>query len=129
MPRAKSKVQPETPRRGHPPLKYNKEMAEQFGISPNEPDAPRELVKVESLPDPIEVDKRPTRGRPAPRREEPLNIDEAVLTILRDEMEELGVRLDRFSVKLTAGMKQDMIDHAFALLGGFVQGGGAIASR
>ena len=130
MPRAKPKPQPvqvETPRRGHPALKYRKDLAEAFGIDPNTPDPPRELVTVDSLPDPIEIE---TTLKPrAPKRAEPLNVDEVVLNILREEMEEIGIRLERFGVKFQPAMKQDMIDHAFALLGGFVQGGGAIASR
>jgi hypothetical protein len=110
------------PRR--PALRYNKEMAEQYGINPDIPDPPRETVKVDHLPDPPEVQATGT-ARPAQAH---VNLEETVINILKEELEELSVRLDRFGVALTPSMQQDMLDHAMALLGGFV-GGGAIGRR
>ena len=136
MPRPKLKA-PELPAKRVPSaaelaararvLKPREGMAEQFGITPG-PDPPRELVAVAELPDPprIEAAISPRANARAP---EVVNVDEAVMIILREEMEELGARLARFGIGFTPGMRQDMIDHAFALLGGFVQGGGAISSR
>lgn len=107
-------------------LKTNAKLAEQFGIND---DYQRELVAVDSLPDPpgTEVmEQVETRRR---TREPKVNVDEAVMNILKDEMGELGMRLAKFGVRFDDGMQQDTVDHVFALLGGFVQGGGAIASR
>jgi hypothetical protein len=107
-----------------PALRYNKELAEQYGINPDIPDAPRETVKVDYIPDPPEV-KAQNTARP---EQSHLNLEEAVIGVLKEELQELAVRLDRFGVQLTSAMQQDMLDHSMALLGGFV-GGGAIGRR
>jgi hypothetical protein len=94
-------------------------MAEQYGINPDVPDPPRETVKVDHIPDPPEVQAqgsaRPTQAH--------INVEEAVSTVLKEEMEELAVRLDRFGISLNTAMQQDLVDYAMALLGGFVSGG------
>jgi len=103
-------------------LKGNPELAAPFDIT----DAPpRELVKVDSLPDPPET---VVAGAPAPERETPLNIDEAVMNIFREEGEEIRVRLARFGITFDSRMQQEMVDHGMALLTGLV-GGGAIGRR
>jgi hypothetical protein len=97
---------------------------EQFGINPDIPDPPRETVKVDYLPDPPEVQIPNT-----PRQEQShLNLEETVVTVCKEEFEELRFRLEKFGVQLTPAMMQDMTDHTMALLGGFV-GGGARARR
>ena len=113
---------PEHERR--PPLRYNKELAEHYGINPDMPDPPRETVRVESLPDPPEVRAQNT-ARP---EQSHLNLEEAVINVLKEEMQELSVRLDRFGVQFTPAHQQDTLDYVMALLGGFV-GGGAIGRR
>jgi len=107
---------PEPQRR--PALKFNQELAEQFGITPGA-DAPREVVVAAELPDPPLMEHAPA----APKRETPLNVEEAVLQVMREEFDELAVRLDRFGVRLEPAMRQEMVDHAFAVLGGYALGG------
>jgi hypothetical protein len=124
VPPKKQPAQVETPRRGHPAMKFNQELADAFGIIPGQ-DPPRETVSVASLPDPPEAI---IPGGPAPERDTPLNIDEAIANIFRDEADEIGVRLARFGVPFSAGQKQEMVDHGMALLTGLV-GGGAIGRR
>jgi hypothetical protein len=103
-------------------LKGNAELASAFDIG----DAPpRELVKVDYLPDPPDVQ---VPGPAAPERETALDLDDTIAKILREEAEELGMRLARFGVRFDPRMKQEMIDHGMALLAGAV-GGGAIARR
>jgi hypothetical protein len=136
-PRPKPKPTPaqvETPRRGHAPLKYNREMAEQFGITPAS-DAPepewREFVKADSLPDPpadAPVDTPESRARNRKQVPEATSIDDAVLNIIKEEAGELAVRLERYGIQFTSAMQQDMADHTMALLTGLV-GGGALARR
>lgn len=99
-------------------------MAEQFGINPDLPDPPRETVKVDYLPDPPEVQAQET-ARP---NQAHLNIEDTVVNVIKEELAELAVRLDRFGVLLTSGMQQDTLDYIMAELGGFV-GGGAISRR
>jgi hypothetical protein len=107
-----------------PALRYNKEMAEQYGINPDIPDPPRETVQVDHIPDPPEVVAENT-ARPMQAN---LNLEETVVAVIKEEFDELRVRLERFGVQLTAGMMADMVDHTMALLGGFV-GGGARGHR
>jgi hypothetical protein len=101
-------------------LKGNQELAAAFDITDG---APRELVRVDSLPDPPE-----TVLPAAPARETPVNIDEAVANIFREEADEIGVRLKRFGIVFDTRMQQEMVDHGMALLTGLV-GGGAIGRR
>jgi len=107
-------------RKGHPPLKHNRELAETFGIN-TEPDPPRELVQVAHIPTPA-PEEPPLGKQPAEESED------RILIILREEMEELAVRLKRFGVQFTPSQQQSMIDYGMAVLAGAV-GGGAIARR
>lgn len=99
-------------------------MAEQYGINPDIPDPPRETIKVDHLPDPPDV-IAPNTARP---QQGQVNLEDSVVNVLKEELEELAVRLQRFGVNLNPAMQQDMLDHAMALLSGFV-GGGAISRR
>jgi hypothetical protein len=123
-PRRATATAKEEPRRGHPAMKFNQELADQFGIIPGA-DPPREVVKVAALPDPPPAI---VPGGPAPSREQPLNIDEIAVNILKEEAQELAVRLNRYGVAFNAMMQQEMVDHGMALLSGLV-GGGARARR
>jgi hypothetical protein len=119
------KLAPEEPRRGHPALKHNADLAEQFGIVPG-PDPPRELVKVDHIPTPpdVEMPEAPARGKKAVDA----NPEDSVITILREEMDELRIRLERFGVPFTSAQQQDVVDYAMSRLMGY-GGGGAIARR
>ena len=108
---------PEHERR--PALRYNRELAEQYGIDPGIPDPPRETVKVDVIPDPVEV-QAPNTVRPMQSH---MNLEETVVNVIKEELGELAVRLDRFGVLLTAGHQQDLLDYAMALLGGLIGGG------
>lgn len=123
------KTKPAPERRGNPPLKHNAKIAEAFGIVPGA-DPPRETVRVDSLPDPPDV---VLPGPRAPQRAEPINVEESVQNILREESEEISIRLNRFGVAFTPQMQQELVDHVFAMLAlnaqGMAIGGGAIASR
>lgn len=123
MPRSKPAPEPE--RRGHEALKHNAKLAEQFGIVPGA-DPPRELVHVEHIPTPPDVENPPAPGR----RQEVVEAqsEERIVLVIREEMEELGERLARYGVMFNASMKQSMVDYAMSVLGGYV-GGGAIARR
>ena len=81
-------------------------------------------MKVDYLPDPPEVQAQET-ARP---NQAHLNIEDTVVNVIKEELAELAVRLDRFGVLLTSGMQQDTLDYIMAELGGFV-GGGAISRR
>ena len=118
------KAQPDI-RRGHPALKANKDLAEQFGIDPN-PDPPRELVKVEYIPIPPDSEhpEAPTR------RSETVVLppEDRIVAILAEELDELGTRLARFGVSFSSAQKQDVLDYAMSRLMGF-GGGGTLARR
>jgi hypothetical protein len=103
-------------------LKGNAELASAFGITDS---PPRELVRVDSLPDPPDA---AIPGPPTPERESPLNVEEAVTNIFREEADEIGIRLARFGIAFHPGQKQELVDHGLALIAGLV-GGGAIARR
>ena len=126
MPRPKKKSQPEPSPAEQAArsrtMKGNSELATAFGITDAQP---RELVRVESLPDPPET---VAPGAPAPERETPLNIDEAVANIFREEADEIRVRLARYGIAFDARMQTEFCDHGMALLTGMV-GGGAIGRR
>jgi hypothetical protein len=115
----------EPERRGHAPLKYNKEIAEQFGIEPGA-DPPRELVKVASIPVPPDVDEpeAPARGKTTVDA----GPEDRLVLVLKEEMDELEVRLARFGVAFTGSQKQDVVDYTMSRLMGY-GGGGAIARR
>lgn len=111
-------------RRGHPALKFNSKIAEQFGIQPaiDAPENPRELVKVDHIPVP------PTEQPTARGQNPPMNPEERVLAILREEAEEIGIRLEKFGVPFGPPAQQQLVDYGMAILSGLV-GGGAIARR
>jgi hypothetical protein len=116
-------------RKGHPPLKFNQELADTFGINPGQ-DTPRELVKVDHIPVPPDVEhpEAPPRGK---RKQAvvPDNPEDRVAVILKEEMEELAVRLSRFGVPFSPANQQSLIDYAMAVLSGGIGTGGAIARR
>jgi hypothetical protein len=105
-------------------LKGSSKLAEAFGITDG---PPRELVRVESLPDPPDVI---VPGAPAPDRETPMNIEETCIAIFREEADELGERLKRFGIAFHPSQKQSMVDYLMALITPAASvGGGAIARR
>jgi hypothetical protein len=105
-------------------LKGSAELAAAFDIH----DAPpRELVRVESLPDPPDI---VVPGAPAPERETPMNIEETCIAIFREEADELATRLARFGVAFHPAQKQSLVDYLMALITPAASiGGGAIARR
>lgn len=103
--------------------KYNAELAEQFGITPGEP-GQRELVKVDRIPDPPQVQAQSAR-----RNQSELNSEDAAVNVIREEMDELAVRLERFGVILSVPMRQQLVDTTIALLSGMIAGGGAFRGR
>lgn len=119
------KPDPEPERRGHPALKANPKLAEQFGIIPGA-DPPRELVHVQSLPDPPASDTPVAPGR----REEFVEAqsEDRVAQIVREEMDELSTRLRRFGVEFNPSQQQTVVDYTLSVLAGY-GGGGAIARR
>lgn len=122
-PRRKPDHEPE--RRGRPAMKFNQELADQFGITPGQ-DAPRELVQVAHIPTPPDVDSPTAPGR----REEIVEAqsEERIVLVIREEMDELGERLARFGILFNANQKQTVVDYMMSVLAGY-GGGGAIARR
>jgi hypothetical protein len=115
---------PDLQRRGRPAL-HPRQDQQSFDPVTGEPDRPRELVRVEAIPTPPSIE---TRG-PADSRVS-INIEEKVLSILKEEMDDLAVRLKTYGVILNASVQQELVDLAMAMLdGGFQTGGGAIRSR
>jgi hypothetical protein len=99
-------------------------MAAAFGVTDG---PPRELVRVESLPDPPDV---VIPGAPAPERETPMNIEETCIAIFREEADELGERLKKFGVAFQPSQKQSLVDYLMALITPAAGiGGGAIGRR
>ncbi len=125
MPPKRKPVEPQTERRGHPALKANEKLAEQFGISIG-PDAPRELVKIANIPTPPDVENPVAPGR----REEVVEAqsEDRIVLIIREEMDELGERLARFGILFNANQKQTVLDYTLSVLSGY-GGGGALARR
>ena len=123
MPRKPQPAPAPEPRRGRPAMKFNAELAEQFGITPGA-DPPRELVKVDFIPTPTDVDlpETPVRGQT------PETSEDRIVAILREELDELGSRLARFGVPFTPQQQQDVLDYTLARLMGY-GGGGAVAKR
>lgn len=109
-------------------LKGNRQMAEDFGVNV---DYVREIVKVDALPDPpaTEVLEKVVAGR---KRNKPqvqqIDPEQYVMTVLREEAEEISIRLDRIGVPFGPGAQQQLVDYGMAILTGMV-GGGAIARR
>jgi hypothetical protein len=128
MPKAKKMSSAEAAARARS-LKGSQEMREAFGIND---DYQREVVRVDSLPDPpaTEVIEAAQKGRSAPVA---VNLDEAVIGILKEEGEEIRVRLERFGLVFTPYMQQAMVDQVYSMLAlngqGIMVGGGAIARR
>lgn len=102
-----------------PALRFNRELAEQFGINPDIPDPPRETVKVDRIPDLPEVHAQET-ARPTQAH---LNLEEVAIQILKEEYAELAIRLERFGIPLTPAQQQDLLDYTMALASGFISGG------
>lgn len=122
-PRKKSAPEPE--RRGHAAMKFNTELAEQFGITPGA-DPPRELVKVDHIPTPPDTENPVAPDRKGnPVEESP---DDAIANVLREEMDELSTRLRRFGVHFNPSQQQTVVDYTMSVLAGY-GGGGAIARR
>ncbi len=111
-------------RRGRPPMSKSQDTAGFDPVSENY-DRPRETVKVEHLPDPPGVQAT----SPSPGRVTTLNLEEQVVNILKQEMDELSTRLERFGIRFDARMQQEMVDIGLTLLSGFASSGGAISSR
>lgn len=105
-------------------MKGSAVLAEQFAV--NLGDAPRELVKVEALPDPPPTVSQTAQG------EIPLSED-AIVQVLREEMDDLAVRLERFGIKFHVRLQQDAMDYILTVISlsaqGQAYGGGAIARR
>lgn len=125
MPPKRKPVEPQVERRGHPALKHNQELADQFGITPGA-DPPRELVHVQVLPDPPASDTPVAPGR----REETVEAqsEDRIVEIIREEMDELSTRLRRFGIQFNPSQQQTVLDYTMSVLGGYA-GGGAIARR
>jgi len=119
------KPAPEPERRGHPAMKFNQELAEQFGITPGA-DPPRELVKVAHIPTPPDVEQPTAPDRKGNPVEE--NPEELIVNVLREEMDELSTRLKRFGVHFNPSQQQTVVDYTMSVLAGY-GGGGAIARR
>lgn len=119
----------EHPRR--PALKFNRELATQFGIDPNTPDPPRELVHVDRIPIPpdVAIDAQAKRGVTAAPTAERADVEDTIIHVIAEEMDELAERLERYHVTLSTAARQQLIDTALALLGGSISTGGAIAGH
>jgi hypothetical protein len=106
-------------------MKFNQKIADQFGIQPSidAPEAQRELVKVAHIPTPP-IEEAVTASGKNP----PMNSEERVLAILREEAEELSARLKFFGIAFSPAQQQELVDYGMAILSGLV-GGGAIARR
>jgi hypothetical protein len=105
-------------------MKGSAELAAAFDIH----DAPpRELVRVESLPDPPDA---VVPGAPAPAPDTPMNIEETCIAIFREEADELGERLKRFGIAFHPSQRQSLVDYCMALVTpGMNVSGGAVARR
>lgn len=131
-----------------PALKVNRQLAERFGIDSDRPDPPREMVKVDSLPDPprtIEPVAESASASAGPvtvataAAQSPspspsplpidLDLEETILHILAEEMDELAARLAPFNISLDTSARQQLVDTAMALLAGAVRAGGAISGH
>ena len=106
------------PRR-RPALTPRRELVERYGIDPSQEDHPREVVHVDHIPTPPLVEA-PNTARPTQAR---LTLEDTVAAVLRDEFDDLAVRLERYGVALSPSQQQDLIDYSMALLAGAVSGG------
>lgn len=131
-----------------PALKVNRQLAERFGIDPDRPDPPREMVKVDSLPDPpgtiepvaasasasasagpVTVATAAAQSPSPSPTPPPIDLEETILHILAEEMDELAARLAPFNISLDTSARQQLVDTAMALLAGAVRAGGAISGH
>lgn len=111
-------------RRGRPALSPHQN-EQSFDPVTGLPERPRELIRVDAIPTPPTVEIRGDRGGT-----QSFNLEEKILSILKEEMDDLSTRLDRYGVKLDTHIQQELVDLAMAMLGGgFQTGGGAIRSR
>jgi len=109
-------------------FKGNAELAEQFGITD---DFHRELVKVDSLPDPpaTETVERVIHGKRRTKSQKiEMNPEEYVMIVLKEEAEEVAVRLERIGIAFGPMAQQQLVDYGMAILTGMV-GGGTLARR
>jgi hypothetical protein len=114
----------EQSRRGRPALSPRQDQ-QNFDPVTGEIERPRELIRVDSIPTPPSVESR----GPADTRVS-INLEEKILSILKEEMDDLAVRLKTYGVVLDTRVQQELVDLAMAMLGGgFQTGGGAIRSR
>lgn len=106
--------------------KFNVKLAEQFGITPGEPDQ-REYVHVsiDQVPTPPMV-QSPNTPRP---EQSGLSLDDTVMHVLAEEMDELATRLERYGVAFPTAHRQQMVDTAMALLSGVMSAGTAVSRR
>lgn len=113
-----------TERRGRPAISKSQETP---GFDPvsQQYEREREIVKVDVLPDPPGIES----ATPSPQRDKPINLEETVVNVLKEEMGELAERLNRFGVRFDSRMQQEMVDIGLTLLSGFASAGGAISSR
>lgn len=112
-----------------PALRFNRELATQFGIDPDTPDPPRELIRVDEIPTPPPAAADAMAMRRTPAAAPAVDIESAVLHILAEEMDELAARLERYSIAFPSPARQQMVDTALALLGGAIAPGGTLAGR
>lgn len=112
-----------------PALRFNRELATQFGIDPDTPDPPRELVRVDEIPTPPPVAADAMAMRRTPTAAPAVDIESAVLHILAEEMDELAMRLDKYGIAFPSPARQQMVDTALALLGGAIAPSGTLAGR
>jgi hypothetical protein len=117
------------PRRGRPALKYNQELADQFGIVPGAPEQ-RETVKVDHIPDPPGTYAPPLQENQAAQRNQIQGrvTEDDIVNAVREEMDELAARLERFGLNFSVPCRQQMVDTAMVLLSG-MGGGGAVPGR
>jgi hypothetical protein len=114
----------EQSRRGRPALSPRQDQ-QNFDPVTGEVERPRELIRVDSIPTPPSIEVRGDRSG-----SQSINLEEKVLSILKEEMDDLATRLERYGVKLDTRLQQELVDLAMAMLGGgFQTGGGAIRSR
>jgi hypothetical protein len=114
-------------------MKGNAELAEQFGI--NEGDYVRELVRVDELPTPPSTESEQIVDAARSRKTAPqtVNLDEFLMSVFKEEAEEIRLRLERVKIPFSPAMEQGLIDYLFTVIAlnqqGQMVGGGAIARR
>jgi hypothetical protein len=108
-------------------MKGNPEMAQKYGI---DQDYVRELVKVDSLPDPPPTEPMVQAQSSRQTQTAP---ELTVLSILNDAIDEMQFRFSNLGIIFSPQMKQDLIDHTMTLIAlqqsGQLAGGGVLARR